>query len=61
MPQEPPRVKIELYVLATMNLTDEQFLAGSPDGKPERIGAELRLPLGGTARLPAMVVGRAST
>lgn len=48
--------KIELHVIQTTTLTDEQFLTGARDGQPATIAAELRLPVGGTARLPALVI-----
>ncbi len=47
--------RIEIYSIETLTLTDAQFLLGSKDGKPVRIGAELRLPPG-TARVPAVVL-----
>ncbi len=47
--------RIEIYSLETLTLTDKQFLLGAKDGKPARIGAELRLPPG-TARVPAVVL-----
>ncbi len=48
--------RIEIYPLKTMTLTDEQFLTGVKDGKPDVIGGELRIPRPGTDRLPAMVL-----
>jgi dienelactone hydrolase len=48
--------KIELYVLPTTTLTDEQFLIGARDGRPATIAAELRLPATGTAKVPALVM-----
>jgi dienelactone hydrolase len=48
--------KIELYVLPTTTLTDEQFLTGARDGRPATIAAELRLPAVGTAKVPALVM-----
>jgi dienelactone hydrolase len=49
-------VKIELYTLPTITLSDEQFLTGAKDGGPAVIAAELRIPRPGTDRLPAMVI-----
>ena len=46
---------MEIYSIETLTLTDKQFLLGERDGKPVRIGAELRLPPG-TARIPAVVL-----
>jgi len=48
--------KIELYVLRTTTLTDEQFLTGVTEGQPASIAAELRLPTVGTGRLPAVIL-----
>jgi dienelactone hydrolase len=47
--------RMEIYSIETLTLTDKQFLLGERDGKPVRIGAELRLPPG-TARIPAVVL-----
>ena len=48
--------KVELYVLPTVSLTDQQFLDGRKDGTPATIAGELRIPRRGTDRLPAMVI-----
>jgi dienelactone hydrolase len=48
--------KIELYLLQTTTLTDEQFLTGARDGQPTTIAGELRLPRAGTERFPAMII-----
>jgi dienelactone hydrolase len=48
--------RIEIRPVKTMTLTDEQFLTGVKDGKPDVIGGELRIPRPGTDRLPAMVL-----
>jgi hypothetical protein len=48
--------KVELYVLQTTTLTDEQFLTGAHEGKPTTIAGELRLPRLGTDRIPAVVI-----
>ena len=48
--------KIELMLLKTMTVTEEQFLLGAQDGRPVTLAAELRLPTAGTARLPAMIL-----
>src|SRR5450432_901239 len=47
--------RLEIYSIDTLTLTDKQFLLGLRDGKPARIGAELRLPMG-TALIPAVVL-----
>jgi hypothetical protein len=43
---KPETARLEIYSLETLTLTDEQFLKGAKDGKPARIGKELRLPPG---------------
>jgi len=48
--------KIELMLLKTVTVTEEQFLLGSQDGRPVTLAVELRLPTAGTARLPAMIL-----
>jgi dienelactone hydrolase len=48
--------KIELHVIQTTTLTDEQFLTGAGNGTPLSIAGELRLPRAGTDRLPAMII-----
>jgi dienelactone hydrolase len=47
--------RLEIYSLATLTLTEKQFLLGARDGKLVHIGAELRLPPG-TSRIPAVVL-----
>jgi len=39
-----------------MTLTDEQFLTGVKDGKPDIIAGELRIPRPGKDRLPAIIL-----
>lgn len=46
--------RMEIYSRETLTLTDKQFLLGEGDGKPVRMGEELRLPPG-TARIPALI------
>lgn len=48
--------KVELYVLPTTTLTDDQFLAGAREGRPATIAGELRLPAAGSGRVPAVVM-----
>jgi dienelactone hydrolase len=47
--------KTEIYPIETMTLTDHQFLTGAKDGKPARIGGELRLPPG-SGPFPAVLL-----
>lgn len=47
--------RIEIHAVRTTTLSDEQFLNGSKDGKPDTIAGELRIPRPGTDRLPAVV------
>jgi dienelactone hydrolase len=48
--------RIEIHSLKTMTLTDEQFLTGVKDGKPDIIAGELRIPRPGKDRLPAIIL-----
>ena len=48
--------RIEIHSLKTMTLTDEQFLTGVKDGKPDVIAGELRIPRFGKDRLPAIIL-----
>jgi len=48
--------KIELMLLKTVTVTEEQFLLGSQNGRPVTLAVELRLPTAGAARLPAMIL-----
>jgi len=53
--------KIELHVLRTTTLTDEQFLTGVSEGQPASIAVELRLPTLGTTRVPAVILVHGSS
>jgi len=46
--------RVEIHSLKTMTLTDEQFLTGVKDGKPDVIAGELRIPRQG--KVPAMIL-----
>lgn len=48
--------RMELYAIDTVTLTGEQFLTGDQNGKPTRLGGELRLPSAGTAKVPAVLL-----
>lgn len=48
--------RIEIHSLKTMTLTNEQFLTGVKEVKPDVITGELRIPRPGRDRLPAMVL-----
>lgn len=48
--------RIELRTIASLTLTDQQFLTGDKNGKPVTIAGELRLPRGATGKLPAVVL-----
>jgi dienelactone hydrolase len=50
-----PTARIEIHSFETVTLTDTQFLTGSQNSVPARIGGELRLPAG-AARIPAVVL-----
>jgi dienelactone hydrolase len=45
----------EIYSIDTMTLTNKQILTGAKDGKPARIGGELRMPQG-KGPFPAVVL-----
>ena len=49
--------RVELHPFETLTLTDEQFLKGTADeGKPVTIAGSLRIPRGGTDRLPVVIL-----
>lgn len=48
--------RAEVMPIQSMTLTDGEFLTGRKDGKPALIAGELRIPRGGAARLPAVVL-----
>src|SRR4051794_3419374 len=48
--------RIELRAIETLTLSDEQFLTGDKNAKATTIAGELRLPQGGSGRLPAVVL-----
>jgi dienelactone hydrolase len=52
--------KIELHLLETVTLTDEQFLTGDRNGPRATLAAELRLPPGSSPRVPALVMMQGS-
>lgn len=48
--------KVELHTFQSSTLTDQEFLSGRKDGKPVTIAGELRIPIPGNGRLPAVVL-----
>jgi dienelactone hydrolase len=52
--------RVELHPIPTLTLSDQQFLTGSPDGKPATVGGELRIAQG-TGRLPVVVLMHGSS
>src|SRR5215471_2416251 len=48
-------VRVEIYPIPTVTLTDQQFLIGDRSGKPVTISGELSIPQG-TGRLPLVVL-----
>ena len=52
--------RVELYPIPTLTLSDQQFLTGSPDGKPATVGGELRIAQG-SGRLPVVVLMHGSS
>jgi dienelactone hydrolase len=52
--------RVELYPIPTLTLSDQQFLTGSPDGKPVTVSGELRVAQG-SGRLPVVVLMHGSS
>jgi dienelactone hydrolase len=52
--------RVELYPIPTLNLSDQQFLTGSPDGRPVTVSGELRIAQG-SGRLPVVVLMHGSS
>lgn len=52
--------RVELYPIPTLTLSDQQFLTGSPDGKPVTVSGELRIAQG-SGRLPVVVLMHGSS
>jgi len=48
--------RIEIHGLASKTLTTDEFLLGNAQGKPVMLAAELRLPVGTTAKFPAVIL-----
>jgi dienelactone hydrolase len=48
--------RIEVHGLASTTLTTEEFLLGQTQGKPVMLAAELRLPVGTSAKFPAVIL-----
>src|ERR1700694_5072197 len=48
--------RIELHAIPPTTLTDHQFLTGVKEGQPVAVTGELRIPLPGTSRLPAVIL-----
>jgi len=48
--------RVEIYAFSSATLSDQQFLSGERDGTPVVLAGELRLPRGGTDRLPAVIL-----
>ena len=53
---ELPLQRIELHPIQTVTRNTTQFLTGEKQGIPNTIAGELRLPLGVTDRMPAVVL-----
>ena len=49
-------VRDEIHPFASVTLTENELLAGKKEGKPVTIAGDLRLPRGGTDRLPTVVL-----
>jgi len=50
------QARMELIPIESMTLSDQQILSGETQGKPVTIAGELRIPRGGTDRLPAVIL-----
>ena len=50
------QLRLELIPVESMTLTSRQILTGETQGKPATIAGELRLPRGGTDKLPAVIL-----
>ena len=48
--------RIEIHSLASTTLNTDEFLLGNAQGKPVLLGGELRLPVGTTAKFPAVIL-----
>src|SRR5260370_21744370 len=49
-------VRLEVHALPSVTLEGEQFLTGEKTGKAAMLAGELRLPKGGTERVPAVIL-----
>lgn len=50
------QLRMEIIPIESMTLSDQQILTGEMQGKPATIAGELRLPRGGTDKLPAVIL-----
>jgi dienelactone hydrolase len=48
--------RIEISSFDSLTVSTEQFLTGDKEGKPVRLGGQLRLPLAKTERFPAVIL-----
>ncbi len=48
--------RIEVYAIQSKTLTGEEFLRGDSPGKPVTLAGELRIPVGKSAKYPAVVL-----
>jgi dienelactone hydrolase len=48
--------RVEVFPIVTATLTTTEFLTGKVDGKRDTIAGELRIPLPGSNRLPAVIL-----
>jgi len=48
--------RVEVHPLPSVTLTDQEFLTGKHDGTPVVLAGQLRIPRGGTDRLPAVIL-----
>src|SRR5262249_47681664 len=56
IPTQAQVARLEIHALPSMTLSDKQILLGAKDGTPVTLAGELRIPLPGTDKLPAVVL-----
>src|SRR3954467_921362 len=49
-------VRLEVYPIQSVTMTDQEFLNGRKDAKPVMLAGQLKIPRPGSERLPAVVL-----
>jgi dienelactone hydrolase len=52
--------RIEIRPVETITVSTQQFLLGDKNGRPTTLAGELRIPIGATGRLPAVILAHGS-